>query len=436
MVLVFLSVAMVITVLVSTRVWDPRSQIEDWWTKLTVLSEPTPAWDTRAEGVIDIAAVLSGRVVVGTRGFLAAFRADTGASAWKANASWILPAGDVVLVRERPANPDADPNRDRGYEVRDPQSGSVLWSDQQAIAAWAFSDQIVDLSCPDGADCQLRGRAHRDGGRELWTSRIPGGARTISGAAPGLVGLRSPAESFAQAIAGSPGPIPPVFGITVGGRVQLIDTTDGARLPEVTAPDGMTRVTLANRHVLLSRAEPGGSGCRFTLESHDATTGKVQWRKTGYDLRTASGAGCEQRRDPVGAGGYLVAIGTDNSPLLVDVRDGEPVWSGAVGERILGTDGQLLVVCGADRRSVRVLDLLAADQQAMYSAQLGLDPTAVVTRELVILSDRDQGKIIVLSHSGLSKLTEVKTDASVVGYGPTGVLLGSGRRIGYIPVAR
>jgi outer membrane protein assembly factor BamB len=429
-----MSSAMVIVILVSTRVWDPRPQIADWWEHFTQLSDPAPAWDARADGAIDVAAVLEGRAVVGTRGFLDAYRADTGQKQWEADVSWMLPAGDVIVIRPRAKNPDADPDRDRGYQIVSASSGSLIYPNRDAIAVWAFSDQIVDLDCPDGNACQLHGRAHD--GTEKWHAALPAAARTITGADPTLVGLRNPAESFASASAGSPGPLPSLFGVMLNGHLELVDTGAGKDLPEQTAPDQQTRLALAGGYLLLSHAEPGGSGCQYWVEAHDPRTGATLWRTNGYDLGTASGAGCEQRHDPFGAGTYLVARGPDNAPHLLDVSNGKPVWSGAVGEQILATDGQLMVVQGGDRRSMRIVDLLTSDKHTVWNGQLGLGSKATVTRELVILTDPEKGVVTVLDHNGLAKLKEIKTQADVVGYGPGGLLLGSGRRMGYIPVGR
>jgi outer membrane protein assembly factor BamB len=432
--LVLMTAAMVITILISTRVWVPGPQITDFWSKLTVLSEPAPAWDARADGAVDVAAVLGGQVVIGTRGFLDAFRTGDGEKAWHADVSWMLPAGDVIVARSRPKNPDADPSRDSGYELLDPRTGTPIWSDREAIAVWGYSDQIIDLRCPDSGDCQLRGRSHS--GQQLWASNLPPEARTISGTDPTLLGVRNPAESFVAATAGTPGPVPPIIGLTVADRIQLIDTVDGKRVREVTAPDRLTRVALSNGRILMSRAEPGASGCRYSVEALDARTGASLWHQDGYDLGSASGAGCEQRHDPLGAGSRLVARGADNVPRLLDVATGQAVWSGVAGEKVLATDGLLVVVEGTDRKTVRIVDLLAADQSAVWTGQLGIGSRAAVTREYVLLNDVDKGRVIVLNHSGLGKLTEVKTTAEVVGYGTDGVVLGSGRRIGYLPLNR
>jgi outer membrane protein assembly factor BamB len=361
-------------------------------------------------------------------------RLQTGELAWHADVNWALPGGDVVVLQQRAQNPDADKSRDRGYSVVEPATGTVLWGDRDAIAAWVYSDRIVDLSCPDSGDCQLRARNHRDGGQVLWSVAVPGGARTISGANPALAGTRDPAEWAADAGVGTPRPLPPVIGLTVDGRLQVIDTVAGTRLREFTAPDRQTRVALSNGRILLSHAEPGASGCRYWVEALDAKTGQSQWRKDGYDLDTASGAGCEQRRDPLGAGNRLVARGSDNVPRLLDVATGEPMWTGVPGERVLATDGLLAVVEGADRKTVRVLDLLDAHQVAVWLGEVGLDSKAVITREFVIISDSDKGRVIVLNH-GSRVLADVKTKASLVGYGPAGLVLASGRKIGFIPVS-
>jgi hypothetical protein len=88
---------------------------------------------------------------------------------------------------------------------------------------------------------------------------------------------------------------------------------------------------------------------------------------------------------------------------------------------------------GADRKTVRVVDLLDAHQVAVWLGEVGLDPKAVITREFVIISDSDKGRVIVLNH-GSRVLKDVKTKASVVGYGPSGLVLASGRKIGFIQV--
>src|SRR5262245_45028500 len=198
--LLFMTAALVVTILVTTRVWDPLPPVAAWWSRFTAVTNPPPAWDARLGGKPDTAAVMTtGQVIVTDRGFVEAFDQDTGLSRWRHDVYWALPASDVVVQRTRPVNPDADKDHDRGYTVIHPTSGEVLWGDRDANAVWAFADKILDLTCPDSGDCHLRARLHINNGQILWTVNVPNGARTINGANPELVGMRDPAQWFSTA---------------------------------------------------------------------------------------------------------------------------------------------------------------------------------------------------------------------------------------------
>ncbi len=434
-----MTLALTGTLLVATNTWNPLPQLAAWWAKFYVLSDPAPKWSGRLGGVPDLAAAMaSGQVVLVSRGFVDAYREDTGELIWHYDAHWALPAGDVVVLRQRPQDPDRDEAGDKGYSVVDPASGAVLWGDRDANAVWAFVDTVVDLVCPEDGDCQLRAHAHRDNGRQLWSVPVPAAARTISGANPPLAGTRNPAEWFSTAAAGTPGRLPPVIGLKVDNRIQVIDTVDGVRAREVTAPDQQTRVAFSGQRVLYSHAERADSRCRFWIEAFDYRSDVSVWRKDGFDLDTASGAGCEQRRDPLGAGDQLVAMRGDNHPTLLAAATGEATWTGVPGERVLATDGELAVVEGADRTTVRVIDLLDPDRRSVWSQEVGLDSEAAVTRDHVIIRAGDAQRLIVLSHfpavNGSAPLLDVETTATVVGYGSRGLIIASGRRIGYLPI--
>jgi hypothetical protein len=428
-----MTLALVGTILVTTKAWNPLPQLAEWWDKITVLSQPEPTWTGRLSGVSDRAAVMAaGQVVVASRGFVEAFESSRGDRLWTYPVHWALPAWDVVVMRSRPANPDADREPDRGYSVVDPLTGTVLWGDREAAAVWVFSEHILDLTCTDGDNCQLRARRHRDNGNVLWTVPLPAAARTIHGAQPALTGTRDPAEWFAEAAAGTPRPLPPVIGLAVDGRIQMINTFEGVRIREVTPPDRETRVAFSGERLLFAHAERADSGCRYWVEAFGYRSHEPAWRLDGLDLDTASGAGCEQRRDPLGTANRLVGIRSDNHPALISAVDGEPVWSGLPGERILATDGELAVVVGADRKTVRVLDLLDAEQRPVWTATMGQDPEAAVTTAHVIIWDGDVGRVVVLDHVGAGLLRDIKTKASIIGHGTLGLILASGRRIGFI----
>jgi outer membrane protein assembly factor BamB len=434
MLLAIMTLTLAGTVLVTTNQWNPWPEFVSWWDRFTSLSEPPPAWDARVGGVPDLAAVMAtGQVVVASRGFVDAYDRSTGIALWQRQVHWALPAGDVVVVRARAADPDADRGPDRGYSVLSPLTGTVVWAERDAMAVWAYADRVVDLVCVDDGPCQLRGRAHADG-QALWTTPMPAGARTLSGPNPALLGPRDPADWFAPAAAGSPGRLPAVIGLVVDGVVQVVDTVDGQRVREATAPDRATRLSLSGERVLMTRAVPDESGCQLRVEGRHYRSGALAWARDGLDLDTADGAGCEQRDDPLGSGGHLAAVGPDNRPVLVAAANGRVAWTGGPGERVLASDGELAVIEGADRRGVRVVDLLDPETRTVWSRELGLRPRAAVTPDYVIISDTDEGRLIVLSHVGLTALAEVTSKATVVGHGPGGILLASGRKIGLLPL--
>lgn len=430
-----MTLAFVGMILAFTRVWDPQSYVENWWNKFTALSDPGPPWTARAGGVPDAAAVMSGgQVVVVSRGFVNGYRRSDGGALWQAEVHWALPANDVVVARQRPKNPDADPAPDAGYSVIDPATGLTLWGDRDAIAVWAYADVIVDLVCP--GDCQLRARTHQAGGRTLWTVPLPAAARVIRGANPVLAGTVDPAGWFAAAALGTPPLMPQVMALTVDGHLELIDTFEGVRVREAPLPDRQTRVGLSGDRLLYVHAERADAGCRNRVEALDFRTGAPAWQRDGYDLATASGAGCEQRRDPLGADRHLVVVNGENQPAVVSADQAEERWLGVPGERVLATRSGIVVVLGADRKTVRVIDMLSAGKTVLWSGALGLDPQAAITADHLILRDPDAGRLLVFRLLGLAKQLEIKTKADIIGYGPNGVIIASGRRFAVVTVGR
>jgi outer membrane protein assembly factor BamB len=435
--LVLMTAAFVIMVLAVTNAWDPRPYLQNWWDNITALSDPDPPWVARAGGQPDAAALMAGgQVVVATRGFVDAYHRADGDVIWHKEVQWAYPAADVVVARLRPENPDADKQPDVGYSVIDPSTGGVLWGELEAIAVWPFADTIVDLVCPGAGDCQLRARKHLDGGRTVWTVTVPAAARVIRGANPALVGTRDPAGWFDAAAIGTPGRMPQVIGLNVDQRIQLIDTFAGVKVREVAVPDRLTRVGLSGDRLLFVHAERAESGCRTRVEAVDYRTGAPAWQRDGFDLGTASGAGCEQRKDPLGADRYLVGIDGESKPVVLGVDQAEERWVGVAGERILATRGGFVVVVGADRTTVRIIDMLSAGKVALWTGKLGLDPQAAITQDHVILRDPDAGRLLAFSLTGMVPRLTIKTKADVIGYGREGVVIASGRRFGLHPLRR
>jgi outer membrane protein assembly factor BamB len=435
-VLILMTVAFAMTVLVYTNVWDPRPAVNTWLARVLALSTPEPQWTTRTTGPPDSAAVmLDGTTVVASRGFVDGYARSDGTQLWQIKVNWSAPAGDVVVAQQRPDNPDRDPAPDTGYSVINPATGNVLWGDKDATAVWTYRNAIIDLACPGGGGCQLRSRPHV-GGTVAWSIGLPSQARLIHGVNPHLVGTRDPAGWFGEAAAGTPGDVPPVLAIPLdGGRVELVDTFQHKLAREVSAPDPSTRLSYSGDSVLYVHAEPASVGCLYRVQAVNFASGQVAWQHDGYDVDTASGADCVQRKDPVGADSHLVVTDPGKAPLLVESDTGKAVWTGVPGQKVLAAGNGIAVVENADRKTVEIVDVEQAGQKPTWTGQMGLEPEAAVTADWVIIRDGDAGRVLVFSRFGMTKRAEIKTSADVIGYGPAGVLLGSGRRFGFVPVS-
>jgi hypothetical protein len=432
---VLMFAGLVITVLISTRLWNPMPQLNEFIHKLTQLSDPDPAWTVRLDGKPDVTAVMSDAevVVVSSPPFVEAVHTKDGTRAWRAASNWAYPAGDVVVSQPRPANPDAAPNPVRGFEVRDPATGTVKWSDSEATAVWIYAADIVDLACPDSSRCVLRDRDHT--GVVKWQLELPGSAHTIRGPNPHLDGVRDPAGWFSAAATGTPPVLPPIMAMEYDDKIHVVDTATHSIVRETVAPDRETRVSFIGDRMLFVRAAPAEAGCTFQVQAFDVDSGATVWQEDGFNLDTAQGAGCEQRQDPLGAGGRLVVNGTDARPMLVTADDAARIWTGAPGAKLLASDGELAVVVAPDRQTVSIIDASVPDGRTVWTGQVGLDPNAAVTRDMVIIRDSDQGRLLVLRRFTMQVKLDIKTRSDVAGYGRSGIVITTARSIGFEAVS-
>jgi hypothetical protein len=91
------------------------------------------------------------------------------------------------------------------------------------------------------------------------------------------------------------------------------------------------------------------------------------------------------------------------------------------------------VVLAADRQELKVIDALAGGR-TVWTGTAGLDPEAAVTESFVIIRDTDAGKLYVLRRGSMTIGLEIETKSDVVGFGRDGILIGTGRTVGYHPV--
>jgi hypothetical protein len=379
------------------------SAVTGWLGRAGSLSDPEAAWVWRLDDKPTAATVVGRAVVFGTHNGAQVRDAVDGRALWSREARWVAVAGDgagaVVILGK---------GRDSGYDAVDPVSGTVRWHDA-GLAVWAYRDALLSLTCPAGRDCALSARSLADGGPR-WSVGLPAGARLLAGAHVSKEDL------------------PPLLGLPVDGRTQVVDTANGRRLG-TQASSAATRVTVTGGRIVASTAERRGAGCRYSLEVRDAVSGRVAWHRDGYDLGTASGAGCQQRRDPTGPRGVLVATRGDHRPVILSTADGRELWVGAPGESLLVTDGRDAVVRAAGAITLFDLDRGHARWTRPVPGDVTLTAHAVVT-------DAADGRLVGYDRVDGATLVEVATQASVLGAGPNGLVVARGRTVGVLPFPR
>ncbi|GAA1797239.1 hypothetical protein GCM10009682_18620 [Luedemannella flava] len=417
--------------------WNPFPM---WWANFQTglkenrpIADPPTTWIQRTGDPADLAGVITdgdpyarsafgSAVIVTTRGHVEARGLGDGRQLWIIESPWARPAGDVVVVGR--------PDTNKGFLVYGPYSATPLWSDDAATAVWAYSDKIIDLTCKDDVQCVVRGRDHD--GRHLWSVTVPGGKPRPTGPNPTSAGLRPVSDWFNDARTGAPGPAPGVLGVTTGGKTHLIDLVGGVNLRDVPPADKDTRMVVAASRVIYAQAEPVDDTCRYRVWVVDADSGAEVWRDEGLNLNTANRPGCEQRRDPQGGHVLLSGTGGDNRPELntLAYAANRTVWVGALGQKVLDTDGDLAVVLNTDQNAVDLVDL-AAGNEVVATVKVRNAPDVAITPSFVLLHDHEH--VTVLSRAG-GVLRSLTTEAKIIGYGYTGLVLAQGRVIGYVDI--
>lgn len=403
--------------------WSPVPGVLGWLDRLGAFSRPEAAWEARLGGRPDVAVLAGPAVVVLMRERVEARDARTGGQMWGRDVPWAAVAGagtGAVVVAGRPGR--------RGYEAIDPASGAVRWLDEQAVAVWTYRDVVLALTCGGLTECSLAAREPLDGAVR-WRAGLPGAGKVLAGVNHQLLGSRSLAPPGIDARVGGPVEVPQMLGFPLSGKVQVIELESGRRVRQAEA-SATTRVVVVSGRLLYSTAKRREGQCRYTLEARDPHTGGVVWRREGYDLRTASGAGCEQRRDPAGGGGALAAIRGDNREVLIDAYGGRELWVGGPGERVLATDGLIALVRSGDGRSVRAADLGGGGD--LWRREVSSDAEAWLTRHAAVFADGKVGRVIAVEPGSGRLLVDAKTPARLVGVGADGLVLAAGRTLGLL----
>jgi outer membrane protein assembly factor BamB len=416
-------VALGVTVAIATK-WNPWPSVRDYVQgHRTTLSAPATSWTERAAGQPDAVAITSTAVVVFIGDMVESRSRTDGSLLWRKEANWGALAGppseSTVIVG------DVD---GKGIQAVDPHGGQQRWSDPDAVGAWTFRDAVLTITCAkDG--CAIVNRAPADGATR-WRVPLDTAVRALARANAGLLELRNVDTAFDAAKAASPRPMPRYLGFLHDHRVQVVDTAAAKRVREEDVPNDARSVVVGNRTVRTTANSRDGS-CRYQVTGRDAATGRELWRKDGYDLRTAGGAGCEPRRDPAGGGTALIATRGDNRQVFLSAVDGRDLAVAGENETILGTDGEYGLIRTADGKQLRAVSLSRGGatvwtRDAPPRSRVGFTPYAI------LITDADSERVTALDPATGQVRLNVASDAVVLGVHADGVVLGKGRTVGYL----
>lgn len=422
--------ALIITAILVTG-WNPLPRVSwdvtDWWEKVASssgkLSEPETLWSDRVGGQPSAAVIAGDAVIVQMRGTIEARGLRNGTKLWTKEADWSAIAGDgagLVAIVGR---------RGKGLEALDPASGTVKWKDGGAVGAWTYRDSVLALSCDGLTDCSLAAHSPKDGA-QIWKLVLPGIGRVLAGVNSDLLGTRLLSDTYDDAVRATPGSVPAMLGFPIDQRVQVVDTITGKRL-RTEEPTNSSRVVVVGGRVLVSTAAPKDGNCRYSLEARDATTGKVVWKKDGYDLRTSSGAGCEQRRDPAGTDTVIAATRGDNREVFLSPRDGRELFVGGPGDTLVAADSQYGLIRGGDKKTLQVINLTTG--KTAWTQEITEKADVAITRYAVLVRDSGAGTVKAYKPDSGGLRLDAKTTSDVLGVGPDGLMISRGRNIGFLP---
>jgi outer membrane protein assembly factor BamB len=411
------------TLLATTGIWNPFPAIGDWLTTSRPLSDPALTWQERLGGAPKSVTIVDRVVVVEQRESVEARSRATGKRLWEAKSDWATVAGPAqhpvvvsgILLK-------------KGYEVRDPVTGLVLRRDDKASAVWSFANALLEVWCGTPKDCDLTAR-EPETGDEIWRTALPGIGFVLFADNPKLA-MGAAIEPEGIEVGARPPAMPSLLGFPIDGRVYAVDTAEGRTFPAIN-PGRNTSVTVLAGRVIFSIATPREGICQVTLSGRDALTGVEAWHRDGYQLKTISGAGCDQRKEPVAGGNAVVAVRPDGREALLDAADGREVLTCAAGEKILATDGVHAVVRSAD--GLTVSSFLLGKPKALWTRKADPKASAGVTRNAVIISQHSPDRILVLDPDTGKVRNDIRSGAAVVAADAKGLLLGDRRELGYLP---
>jgi hypothetical protein len=397
--------------------WNPMPAIQDWLDRSRIIANPAPTWAATVDNEPSNAVVVRGVVVVGMGDEVAGYLETGGTKEWSRDVAWSAVAGSglsAVVVAAK--------SRGKGYEALDPATGTPKWSDPTAIGAWTYQNLVIGIACPQDFGCVLTARVP-DTGAVRWEATLSGNGRPLSGVNRPLVGVRAMGHGSAE-----PQPVPAALGFPVEDEVQVVSTGNGKLLHRYKSNAEQWVSVIGDRAVVTS-ATYRNDACRLHADGRDPATDRTVWHKDGYDLHTSTGLGCDQRMTPSGDAGLIAAASPDGRDVLLSPSSGDEVYRAGPGQRILDTDGRIVLVGSTDRKTVTAVSLSSGN--VAWTQPVNRSTTISFGPDVVVFTDSDAQKLTVVSTGG-SVLLTVATDAAVLGYADSGLLINGGRRVGLV----
>lgn len=383
-------------------------------------------WQERLGGRLSAAAVPGDTIIADAGRKAVAFDRTTGEEILEWTADWVTVAGTngnaVVITGE---------TLSRGYDVRDPATGTSIHTDPDARAVWGFRQARIDLRCDGARSCELR--AYRpDAPTPAWTTDLPGAGSGLFGADPALTtaSVRVPTRMHERV--GAPEELPLLLGVPIDRRrVAVVHSATGELLDIHDAGRDELIMVVGDR-VLRSTAARRDGVCQLAVTGHDAFTGNVVWGPHPYNLRTITGGGCEQEYAAVAAGAALIAVDPEGKEFIIDAGDGRVLWQGEPGERVQGLTEDMAVVKGADP-AIRYAIQLGPDPASRWEQRVDANADVMIVDCGVVVADREPSRFRVWDPGDGSERISVRTTGRLLACAPDGLVLASGRNLGFAP---
>jgi hypothetical protein len=414
---------LILIMLVSAGWWNPFPAIWDWINTSATLADPAPRWQDRLGGRPTSILTADGVVVVEQRESVEGRSLSTGTKLWNSDADWTAvagPAGGAVVITGKLLV--------KGYRVLDPRTGAQLRKNDRAAAVWTWSDAMIEVTCRNSQDCVLTAREPTSGD-EIWHADLPGVGFVLFADNPDLPGLRPFEIDRADGNLGGNGRMPRYLAFPIDDKLHIVDTRLG-EVVQVVTPGKHEEVYLVGERLVYSEAKPVSAGCELHLTGRDAASGRIVWRRDGYNLGTVSGAACDQRSEPLGAGSALLATRPDGRQTLLDAADGRELLVAPDGAKIISTDGVRVVLRAKDGKTLTAYQL--GESEPLWSRKADPKASAAVMRTHILVFDRNPDRIRVLAPDDGQPILEVASEAHVLAVVAQGLLVGDRRDLGLL----